>query len=74
MSIICQHVHRLELCNSFIYWLLWQYNKCTEKLFYRFLLYFLFWTCMSEIKSHRYFSFNLLIGNPKFKNVRIDSL
>ena len=33
-------------------------NKCTENPVYQLFLYFLFWTCMSEIKSCLSFSFN----------------
>ena len=56
-SLTCQHIHIIELCGSFKFWLLWQRNKCTENPIDQLLLYYLFWTCMSEIKSRPYFSF-----------------
>ena len=39
MSIICQHDHRLELRKSFIFWVVWQRGKCTDKLVYQLFLY-----------------------------------
>ena len=59
ISMIYEHVHGLELQRSFKFWSLCQRSKSTENLIDQLFLYFLFWTCMSEIKYRPYFSFNL---------------
>ena len=48
MSIICEHVHRLELWNFCLnFRLLWQRSKCTGNPVYRFFVCFSFrHTCL----------------------------
>ena len=56
MSIIYEHVHRLELRKSLKFWaaVTTVRSKCAENPVDQLFLYFLFWTCMSEIKSRPY--------------------
>ena len=50
MFIICEHVYRLELRKSV------KFRVAVANPVYQLFLYFLFWTCLSEIKSRSYFS------------------
>ena len=69
MTIRCEHVHRLELRKYFKLWaaVARQRSKCAESPIYQLFLYFLFWTCMSEIKFRPYFSLNWQMRNTKLK-------
>ena len=63
MAIRCDYVHRLELWKSFKSALLCQCVKCAVSSIYQLLPYFLFWTCMAEIK------FRIYYGHIKIKTL-----
>ena len=51
MSIICEHVHRLELLKSFsILGCCGNVASVPKNSFYQLFLYVLYWTCMPEIR------------------------
>ena len=73
MAIICEHVHRLELRQSLRFWVA-NVASAQKSPIYQLLLYFLFWTCISEIKFRHYFSLNWQMRNTNFKNLRDSSI
>ena len=58
-------------CESLLnFGLMWQQSKCAESDIYQLFLYFLSWTCMSEIKFRLYFSLNWQMRNTKLKKTQ----
>ena len=62
-------------CESFLnFGLLWQRSKCAESPMYQLFPYFLFWTCMSEIKSRHFSRSAGKFASTKLKKLTQSSL
>ena len=68
MVIRCEHVHRLKLRKSFIFWAsVCNVASVPKAPFISYSHISFFWKCMSENIFRPYFSLNWQMRNTKFK-------